>query len=266
MAESKGFFEVFKRYKPTEEKVALLNRATDAKFRYKQEPMQVEVELTFDTHEDAETIYEIEDECRALYNAVVFKIIPHFPPEEFSVARFDEITYEAAICGAITHGFFTNAEYSDDGEVITVSIPFYESGISFVRDANTEAILANILKSRYGVVRRVELVTSNQASIFEEEMEAKRRQILIDAEREGIERSRIEREERQKRAEEEMRAKDPHYDFEARSGLSSMTGISKQISETRFAMGASTYEAEGASLAASSMAAIFSGSTSLASS
>ena len=65
----KKFFDVFAKYSPTEEKRELLNRGHSAKFRYTKEPMRVEVDLSFDAHEDAELIYEIEDECKALYSA-----------------------------------------------------------------------------------------------------------------------------------------------------------------------------------------------------
>ena len=126
MTPQKKFLDVFLRYKPSDEKAALLDRATSASFKYSKDPMRVEVELGFDGHEDAEIIYEIEDECRELYGAESFKILPHFPPNEFSCARMNEITAEAALCGAVTNGFFTNAEYSDDG-VTLKEIPFEET-------------------------------------------------------------------------------------------------------------------------------------------
>ena len=103
----KGFFEVFSKYDPTPEKRAMLERGHSAIFRYAKNPMRVEVQLTFDKHEDPELIYEIEDECREFYGAESFKIIPHFPPEEYNISRFDEITAEAALCGAVTNGFFS---------------------------------------------------------------------------------------------------------------------------------------------------------------
>jgi CheY-like chemotaxis protein len=88
--------------------------------------MRVEVELSFDTHVDPMLIYEIEDECRTLYGAESFKILPHFPPESFTAECFDEIACEAAVCGAVTNGFFsaqrvselaTYAEVLDDDSV-----------------------------------------------------------------------------------------------------------------------------------------------------
>ena len=99
MAVEKKFLDVFLRYKPSDEKTALLDRAHSAKFRYSKEPMRVEVELSFDNHESAELIYEIEDECRELYGAESFKILPHFPKEAYDSQKMPEITAEAALCG-----------------------------------------------------------------------------------------------------------------------------------------------------------------------
>ena len=82
---NKSFLEIFKRYEPSGECRALLERAKDTKVRYARDPMRVEVELWFDTHEDAELIYEIEDGCKTLYEAQVFKILPHFNPDVYSV-------------------------------------------------------------------------------------------------------------------------------------------------------------------------------------
>ena len=94
MQGEKRFFDVFSRYKPQEEKRALLERGYNARFRYTKDPMRVEVDLSFDSHEDAELIYEIEDECRELYSAESFKILPHFSPECFDMRYFDEMKYE----------------------------------------------------------------------------------------------------------------------------------------------------------------------------
>ena len=164
MTEDKKFFEVFSKYKPSEEKAALLDRAHSAKYRYAKNPIRVEVDLSFDGHEDAELIYEIEDECRELYGADSFKILPHFPPTAYNVSRMGEVAAEAALCGAVTNGFFTNAEYSDDGECITVHLPFSSYGIDFVKSANTEEILKNILRSRYGVTRTFTICSGDNAA------------------------------------------------------------------------------------------------------
>ena len=239
--QTKGFFDVFTRYAPSQDKRRLLESATDAKFRYTKAPMRVEVELSFDKHCDAETLYEIEDECRTLYNAESFKIIPHFPPEEYNMSRFDEITYEAANCGAVTHGFFTYAKYFDEGEEMRIELPFYEIGIEFVKNANTEAILSNILFSRYGVRKKIVITQGAGAEELEREMTKKREEILIRVEEENREKQRRERQLAIEKAEAEARANDPRYGFESRVGISSLAGKNEVISEHLFKMGATTY-------------------------
>ena len=247
MQGEKKFFDVFARYKPSAEKKALLERGHSARFRYTKDPMRVEVDLSFDTHEDAELIYEIEDECRELYSAESFKILPHFAPECFDMQYFDEIACEAALCGAVTNGFFTGAKYDDDGEKITIAIPFCDVGVDFVRQSNTEAILSNILRSRYGLNRTVSVVCGEGNDERREKWAEKRQQKLADAERESRERFIADREKAAKEREEQARAADPTYDFEAKSGISSATGVAEAISETEYKMGATIYNLFGSS-------------------
>ena len=242
MALEKKFFDVFSRYNPSEEKTALLERAKNARFRYTREPMRVEIELTFDSHEDAELIYEIEDECRELYGAESFKILPHFPPSAYDISRMNEVAAEAALCGAVTNGFFTNAEYEDDGECITVKLPFSSYGVDFVKNANTETILSNILFSRYGVTRRIAINSGENAAAYEAEWETRRQKLLEDAERESREQFRRGREEAAMEREKAERESDPYYDFDKKPGISSMTGNNEIISETCCRMGASLYD------------------------
>ena len=242
MQSEKRFFDVFSRYKPSEEKYALLMRGHSARFRYTKEPMRVEVDLSFDSHEDAELIYEIEDECRQLYSAESFKILPHFSPECFEMVYFDEIAYEAALCGAVTQGFFSGAKYYDDGSTITVSIPFCDAGVEFVRRSNTETILANILLSRYGITRSVRVVCGDGADLRSREWEKKREIKLADAERISKERFMEERARVAREREEEQKANDPYYGFESRSGISSATGTAEALGNGIYKMGATTYD------------------------
>ena len=244
MQGEKKFFDVFSRYSPTEDKRALLNRGHSAKFRYTKNPMRVEVDLSFDTHEDAELIYEIEDECRELYSAESFKILPHFAPECFEMRYFDEIACEAALCGAVTNGFFTGARYSDNGETITISIPFCDAGVNFVKSSGAEQILSNILESRYSVRRQVVVVCGEGNEERHNAWEEKRKQKLIEAERESREQFIIKQKKMAEEREEELRRNDPTYDFEAKSGISSATGTAEAVGESSYRMGATTYSFE----------------------
>ncbi|MBO7196692.1 MAG: PolC-type DNA polymerase III [Clostridia bacterium] len=242
MQPEKKFFDVFSRYKPSAEKRVLLDRGHSARFRYTKDPMRVEVDLSFNSHEDAELIYEIEDECRELYSAESFKILPHFTPDCFDMTRFDEISCEAALCGAVTNGFFSGASYADDGEVITISLPFCDAGVEFVKKSNTEAILANILYSRYSITRKISIVCGAGATERSRHWEEKRKEMLANAERESRERFVADRERMAKEREEQLKAQDPYYDFEAKSGISSVTGTAESIGDFIYKMGATTYD------------------------
>ena len=248
MNSEKSFFDIFTKYAPSDEKRELLSRAHSAKFRYTKVPMRVEIDLSFDSHEDPEIIYEIEDECRALYNAESFKILPHYPPEVFEVRYFAEVACEAAMCGAVTNGFFNSAEYSDDGETVTVFIPYAAIGVDFVKNAGTEDILSRILESRYGVTRKVKVMQGGDYRAKHEELERMRASKMAEVEADNRERFLKERAELAEKREQEAREADPYYDFEARAGISSVTGVSELMGEHRFRVGASTYDFRESSL------------------
>ena len=247
MAE-KSFLEIFQRYVPTKDKRILLESVLSTKVKYQKEPMRVEAELSFASHVDPELIYEIEDELRALYGAESFKILPHFPPEIFEISYFPEIAAEAALCGAITNGFFSGAEFSDNGEMITIGIPYFSQAVSFITNGNTEAILANILRSRYGIERKIQIVEGRGAEERRRVIEQRKIDKIRLAETEN--REKIADEIRARRAAEEAveRANDPHYDFEKKAGISAMTGVSEDISDTLFKRGCVTYKTDGAEL------------------
>ncbi len=240
MAEKK-FLEVFSRYKPAKEKRELLDLAEKASFRYTKNPMRVEVDLTFPMHADAELIYEIEDECRELYGAQSFKILPHFSPEIFDISYFNEIATEAALCGAVTNGFFSGAEYMDDGNTITVGIPYFSNAVTFVKESNAETMLSNILKSRYGVFRKIRIEEGRGASARAKLIENRRAEIIKRAEEQNREQIAEEMRARNEAKEAEARALDPHYDFDKKAGISSQTGKNLDISDTEFLRGCTTY-------------------------
>ena len=243
----KSFLEIFHRYNPTKDKKQLLESAVGTKVKYQKEPMRVEVELSFSTHVDAELIYEIEDDLRALYEAESFKILPHFPPEIFEIGYFSEIAAEAALCGAITNGFFSGAEFSDNGETITIGIPYFGYAVSFVTDGNTEAILSNILRSRYGVNRKIRIVEGNGAEERQRIIEQRKLDTIKRVEAENKERF-AEEFRAKKAADEAAEMADPHYGFDKKAGISSMTGVSEDLSDTLFKRGCVTYKTEGAEL------------------
>ncbi|MBQ2718759.1 MAG: hypothetical protein IJF73_01690, partial [Clostridia bacterium] len=125
-------------------------------------PPRLELNITFERRQDASLLYEIEDDLCRLCEAHSFRIFPHYPPGEFSVAVMGEIFAEAAKIGAVVNGFFYEATSTDDGETVTVEIPFLQSGVDMV--AKTGALLSAILQNRYNVRRRVVIVPAENAA------------------------------------------------------------------------------------------------------
>ena len=239
---SKSFLEIFTRYSPDMDKRDLLDRGYNIRPRKSLDPLRIEVDITFNSHEDAELIYDIEDECRKLYNAQSFKILPHFPSDLFGMKYFPEILCEAAMCGAVTNGFFTGATYDDSGESITISIPFSSYGVDFVKVANTEEIISAILRSRYGVEKKIFIISGGNEEERRRAWETKRLEIMERAEAQSRDDFVRQRQEAAKQREEEARAADPYYDFDSKAGISSATGVNAQLSETTYKMGATTYD------------------------
>ncbi len=170
----KGFFEIFTRYIPTEQQKSVLSSGKSISVRYKKTPpIRIEVEIDFPHHEDAELLQETEEELRNLYGAASFRIFPHYPPESFSLSFMPEIIAEAVRSGAITRGFFDDAEYRMDEHTITSELPYTENGISLVQNSNAADILARILKSRFGLDRRFVITAGADAARRAEERRAR---------------------------------------------------------------------------------------------
>ena len=120
----KKFFDIFKKYLPDREKKQMLEEADNVRIRIMRDPYRVEVEADFPRHNDQRTLHAIEDELRVFYNACSFRIFPHYPQEDFTAERMEEIFEEASRSGAITRGFFSDAEIHIDNEENKVEIKY----------------------------------------------------------------------------------------------------------------------------------------------
>ena len=188
MSEQKTFFTYFSRFTPTEEQRAALSGAVSFRAVGKRNDLgkieRVEVYLTFPQHVSPGILYSIEEACTSFYELRSFRILPSYPAETFSLAMMGEVTEEAARCGSVVPGFFSGATYADDGEVLTVSLPFLQPGVDIVR-AHTPEMLSRILESRFGVHRRVVITASEDAEERTRERHAAYDTLLAEAEREA---------------------------------------------------------------------------------
>ncbi len=126
-----------------------------------QNPPRLELNIQFEHRQDADLLGAIENDLCQLTEAYSFRIFPHYPPSEFGVGAMREIFEEAAKIGAVANGFFYEATTRDDGECLTVEIPFSAGGVAFV--SRTEGLLSAIIANRYGVSRRVVITSCEDA-------------------------------------------------------------------------------------------------------
>ena len=152
------------RYHPAEEsRRRVLDIGRDHSLRFAtREPPRLELHINYDRRQDAELLYSIEDDLCRLTEAYSFRILPHYPESEYSVEVMHEAFTEAAKIGMISYGFFGEAKLRDDGETVTVEIPFLQSGVNLLE--KTAAILSAILRSRYSVNRKVFIRPSADAA------------------------------------------------------------------------------------------------------
>lgn len=215
----KTFFHYFSGYEPEDAgtKEALLS-AYDIHVRVAKAPLRIEVMARFPQVVPGALLYRVEDDLRARYEAVSFRILPAFPSSSFTPERMADVLEEAVRVGAITRGFFTDATYTDDGETLTAEIPFLPGAIDFMSVSRTDAVLSNILKYRFDIVRKVKLIPSVDAAARMESRNREKAKVMEEYDRQALEHFR----EMARQASEGQSgapAEDPHKDFEKRSSL-----------------------------------------------
>ena len=188
MEEIKYFFDIFKRYEPSSsDKRMLLQKGGKVKVYQQKDPFCVKVHIDFDEPINFRTLWAIEEECRVFYNAVAFRIFPHFPAALFSAEAMPDVVDEAVREGAATHGFFDHARYREEGESVVVEIPFLENGVGIVQNTGTEKILEEIIFNQYGVRRKVVVKQSHDAEERIAKRQEEKRKLEEELDRQAIE-------------------------------------------------------------------------------
>ena len=178
MTEQKSFQALFPRYELTREQADYMKYATGIRRLVQKDAngqvTHVQVYANFTRHVPRDVLAAVEAGCRSYYELLSFRIYPTYSPNLFRLAYMEEIAQEAVERGAFTLGFFEGAKYEDDGETVTALIPYLEEGVEFVSASGAEDALSEILKLRYGVVRRVVITSSPDA---EEKARARREEL-----------------------------------------------------------------------------------------
>ena len=176
---SRNLLEIFNRYKPrTEFEELLLSADTESiQLRVDKPQRLIEASAAFPRVISKRMLYEIEEEIRAAYDLNMVRILPHYPTETFHTERVPDLLIETNRRGIVANGFFNHCEYRYSDGVLTVEIPFTESGVNLVCDAKTPQLMEEIVREEFGVsikvvIHRMEGYDSNQyQSAFAAQME-----------------------------------------------------------------------------------------------
>ena len=150
---SKTLLEWLKRYHPEGEfKSLLLSANSDSiRLRVDKELRVMEIRAAFPQYIDKRTLYTMEAEiCRA-YDLSYMRLFPSFPSECFSEAVIPDLLLELEREGIIAKGFFSHSAYRLEGDRLSLEIPFVQSGVDLVCNANTPKVLEKIIEEEFGL-------------------------------------------------------------------------------------------------------------------
>ena len=151
----KRFFDFFKNYKTDDNTRQILESATNVRVRLSKDPLRLEIYATFPMVVRNRTLYAIEAELCSHCGAASVRIFPTFPSALFDVSFMEDVVEEAVRSGVIVKGYFDEALYEDNGETLSVVLPFVDSAISFMSSSGTCTVLEKILSLRFAIARRV---------------------------------------------------------------------------------------------------------------
>ncbi len=174
MQENKGFFDIFRRYVPNEKYKRILEKATAVVPRVSKDPYRIETTVFFPMLVAQRDLSFIEEDLCHFYQCVSFRFVPSFPSACFSLACMADIMEEVARTGAVTKGFFSFASYSMEEDCITIEIPYTKDGVEVVKNGGTAELIAKIIAVRFGLNKKVLLVSSDDA---EEQSQARDKQM-----------------------------------------------------------------------------------------
>ena len=152
---AKTLRELLNKYIPDDNEAAILNSGVVSRSLVDKEKRCLEVYADFDAVISKKQLYAIEEKVKAAYELQLCRIKPRYPSEAFSFEYLKDILLETERTGVVARGFFGSYDYSVEGNIITVKIPFSEYGIDLLDTARTPAVIENIIKDEFGLSYRV---------------------------------------------------------------------------------------------------------------
>jgi len=155
MAENKNrtLSDVFKKAVPELTGVGreIFDTATDLTLRIDRERRIAETGCRLPRLYKKSQLYALENQIREIYELSQMRLLPHYPAELFTTEYMSEVLIEAARVGVVVSGFFDKYELEQNGDTITIRIPFTQGGIKLLNLAETARIIEGIIYSEFGI-------------------------------------------------------------------------------------------------------------------
>ncbi len=167
----RSILSYFPRFLASGHQKALLDAATDVVVRADREKRMAEVRAFFGALIEKNELYRIEDGIASAYELSSMRVLPRYPSELFTLEYFPQIFAETEKIGMVSRGFFDINRVEQNGDAISIFIPFTKDGIKILQSAKTDRVIEGIIKSEFGLTYSVTIKQSNDF----EEIERKRR-------------------------------------------------------------------------------------------
>ncbi len=157
---SKNLLEIFSKYHPSEaDRLWLLSASADSiKLRYDKEQKIIEISASFPHIIRRPVLYRVEEEIRRAYELNFVHFCPKYPSELFGTDYIPDLLFETNRMGVVANGFFNNCHYRLSDGQLDIDIPFSESGIGLIYDAETPTLMQNVIRREFGIDVRVNIL------------------------------------------------------------------------------------------------------------
>ena len=125
----------------------------------------VEADVSFPFVIPYKKIYTAEREIMKAYMLNYAKIYPKYDSELFCDESFKEVLYEAQRTDAVSRSFLPKATFDIVGKKITIHLNVGEGAVDFVKCAQMETKLSNIILREFGIKCEIDFTHSETADI-----------------------------------------------------------------------------------------------------
>ncbi len=174
----KTFLEKFAKYDPDETARKILAGVSRYSIKADRERRMIETEVDLDTPIKKDELYKIEGDIAAAYELSSVRILPHYPPDTFTIDYVHEAIIEAHRIGYVASGFFGSYMLRQKGDTVEIAIDFSSGGVGLVCKAGTDDIISRIIEAEFGVKINVVVKESGRADERERAFAENRRREL----------------------------------------------------------------------------------------